>query len=105
MRRILAGAAVIVLVGAFMALTLGSSSDKPTGTTYLIELDNNFGLVTGSDFKVAGVPVGSIKKIDLCQYDSAAHCQNPLHAVLTVNISQGGFGQFHSDVFCSSRPQ
>src|SRR5947209_3786805 len=105
MKRILAGAAVIVLVGAFMVLTLGSSSGKQSGTRYLIELDNTFGLVTGSDFKVAGVPVGSIKKIDLCKYDSAAHCQNPLHAVLTVNISQKGFGQFHTDVFCQSRPQ
>src|SRR5438270_10627510 len=105
MRRILVGAVVILAAGAFLLLTLGSSSQKQTGTTYRIELDNTFGLVTGSDFKVAGVPVGSIKKIDLCKYDSAAHCQNPLHAVLTVNISQKGFGQFHTDVFCQSRPQ
>src|SRR5260370_415800 len=106
MRRILVGAAVVVLVGAFLAVTLGASnSSTNSGTTYKIEVDNTFGLVVGSDFKVAGVPGGSIKKIELCQYESDAHCQNRLHGVITVGVSQKGFGQFHSDVFCQSRPQ
>jgi virulence factor Mce-like protein len=105
MRRILVGAAVVVLVGAFLAVTLGASNSNNSGTTYKIEIDNTFGLVLGSDFKVAGVPVGSIKKIELCQYEAGARCQNPLHAVITVSVNQKGFGQFHSDVFCQSRPQ
>jgi ABC-type transporter Mla subunit MlaD len=106
MRRILAGAAVVILIGGFLAVTLGASSGaNNAGTTYKIEIDNTFGLVLGSDFKVAGVPVGSIKKIELCQYEPSAHCQNPLHGVVTVSISQKGFGQFHANVFCQSRPQ
>ncbi len=31
--------------------------------------------------------------------------QNTLHAIVTVNVTQGGFGAFHSDAFCQSRPQ
>jgi len=104
MKRILAGIAVVLAVGGFLFLTLGTTK-QPAGTTYRIELDNSFGLVNGSDFKVAGVRVGSIKSIDLCYSDRAAHCQNPLHAVITVSVTQKGFGQFHSDVFCQSRPQ
>lgn len=104
MRRIIAGAAVVVAVAVLAVLTMGASKGK-SGPTYRIELDNTFGLVVGSDFKVAGVPVGTVKNIDLCEYASGAHCQNPLHAVITVGVNQAGLGQFHSDVFCQSRPQ
>ena len=104
MRRILASAAVILAVGAFLALTLGSSSGSP-GNTYKIELQNSFGLVTSEEFKVAGAPVGTIKSIDLCGYDRGAHCQNPLDAVVTVSVTSRGFGQFRSDAFCQSRPE
>ena len=96
MKRILASAAVLVVAGAFLVLTLGSSSGGGY-PTYKIELDNAFGLVNGADFKVAGVIAGSIKSIDLDQ--------KTLHAVVTVQVSQKGFGAFHSDVFCQSRPQ
>jgi ABC-type transporter Mla subunit MlaD len=104
MRRILASAAVILAAGAFLFLTLGSSSGG-AGSTYKIELDNAFGLVSGADFKVGGVIAGSITKIDLCSADRSAHCTNPLNAVVTVQVSKQGFGQFHSDAFCQSRPQ
>ncbi len=96
MRRILATAAVLLAVGAFLFLTLGSSSGSGD-PTYKIELDNAFGLVSGSDFKVAGVIAGSIQSITLDQ--------KTLHAVVTLQVSQKGFGQFHSDAFCQSRPQ
>jgi phospholipid/cholesterol/gamma-HCH transport system substrate-binding protein len=96
MKRILATAAVLVVAGAFLVLTLGSSSGGGA-PTYKIELDNAFGLVNGADFKVAGVIAGSIKSIDLDQ--------KTLHAVVTVQVRQRGFGAFHSDVFCQSRPQ
>src|SRR5947209_20567259 len=98
MKRILASAAVLLAVGAFLALTLGSSSAS-SGTTYKVELQNAFGLVTGAQFKVAGTPVGTIKKIDLCKYDSGAHCQYRLDAVVTVTVKTKGFGQFRADAF------
>ena len=96
MKRILASAAVLLAVGAFLVFTLGSSSGS-SSPTYKIQLDNAFGLVTGADFKVAGVIAGSIQSIDLDQ--------KTLHAVVTVSVSQKGFGAFHSDAFCQSRPQ
>jgi phospholipid/cholesterol/gamma-HCH transport system substrate-binding protein len=104
MRRILAGAAAVLAVGAFLALTLGSSSTS-SGSTYKIELQNAFGLVNGADFKVAGARVGKIQSIELCKYDSGAHCQYKLDAVVTVTVNRRGFGQFRSDAFCQSRPQ
>jgi virulence factor Mce-like protein len=96
MRRILVTAAALLAVGAFLVFTLGASGGS-SNPTYRIELDNSFGLVTGADFKVAGVIAGSIKSIDLDQ--------KTLHAVVTVQASAKGFGQFHSDAFCQSRPQ
>ena len=104
MRRILIGAAVLLAVGAFLAFTLGASGGS-SSPTYNIEVDNAFGLVSGADFKVAGVISGSIKSIDLCYTDPKAHCENPLHALVTVQATAKGFGQFHSDAFCQSRPQ
>src|ERR1700737_4872718 len=102
MRRTLASAAVLLAAGAFLFVTLGSSSGGGS-PTYKVELDNAFGLVKGADFKVAGVIAGTIKSIDLCYADHTARCTNPLNAVITVGVSQKGFGAFHSDAFCQSR--
>ncbi len=96
MRRLLIGAVTLVALGAFLVLTAGASNPSPAGS-YKIELDNAFGLVSGSQFKVAGVPAGTITSIDLDQ--------KTLHAVVTVNVTATGFGQFHADAFCQSRPQ
>jgi ABC-type transporter Mla subunit MlaD len=103
MRRILATAAVLLAVGGFLLLTLGSSSAS-TGATYKIRLDNAFGLVTGAEFKVAGVIAGTIQNIDLpsgCIKGNPGSC----NALVTVQVNQKGFGAFHSDVTCQSRPQ
>jgi ABC-type transporter Mla subunit MlaD len=74
----------------------GASSSSGAGT-YRIELQNAFGLVTGADFKVAGVPAGTIEAISLDQ--------KSLNAVVTVQVTQDGFGQFHTDATCESRPE
>src|SRR5437763_10026507 len=104
MRRILLSAAILLAVGAFVVLAGGASNASPAGT-YRVELDNAFGLVSGADFKVAGVKAGSIKSIGLCYTAHHASCQNPLHALITVQVTSKGFGQFRSDAFCQSRPQ
>ena len=91
---------LVVIVGAaatFLVLGTGASSNSAAGTTYKIQFDNAFGLVPGADFKVAGVKAGKIQSIDLDQ--------RTLHAVVTVQVTVGGYGQFRSDVFCQSRPQ
>jgi ABC-type transporter Mla subunit MlaD len=105
MRRILATAAVLIAVGAFLLVTLGSTSTNTGTATYNVELDNAFGLVNGSDFKVAGVIAGSIQSINLCYSVPHAHCQSPLDALIAVSVNRTGFGQFHTDAFCQSRPQ
>jgi virulence factor Mce-like protein len=96
MKRILASAAVLAGVGLFLFLNLGAVNTKVIGE-YKIEFDNAFGLVKGADFKVAGVRAGKIKDIALDQ--------KTLHAVITVDVTQAGFGEFHRDAFCQSRPQ
>ncbi len=89
-------AAILLAVGAFMVLAGGASSGSAQGT-YKIQLDNAFGLVTGADFKVAGVPAGTISAINLDK--------KSLYAVVTVSVTRGGFGQFHQNAFCQSRPE
>jgi virulence factor Mce-like protein len=96
MKRVLVSAAILLAVGAFVVLAGGASSGDAQGT-YKIQLDNAFGLVTGADFKVAGVPAGTISAINLDQ--------KSLYAVVTVDVTRSGFGQFHQDAFCQSRPQ
>ncbi|HEY1517216.1 MAG TPA: MlaD family protein [Solirubrobacteraceae bacterium] len=104
MRRILISAAVVIVLGAFV-LIAGGFTSGPSTPTYGLEFDNAFGLVNGAPFKVAGVPAGSIKSINLCYKEKGAHCQNPLHALVTVQVTSKGFGAFRSDASCQSRPQ
>lgn len=96
MKRILLSAAIVLAAGAFIVLAGGAASPSPYGS-YKIELDNAFGLVTGADFKVAGVPAGMISAINLDQ--------KTLHALVTVQVTRGGFGQFHQDTICQTRPE
>jgi virulence factor Mce-like protein len=97
MRRILAAVALVAGVAVFAAIGGAAASGPSAVGTYKIEFDNAFGLVTGSQLKVAGVPAGTIESIGLDQ--------RTLHAIVTVHVSQGGFGAFHYDAFCQSRPQ
>src|ERR1700748_180263 len=96
MRRALISAALILAAVAFVVLSTGASKGTAQGT-YKIEFQNAFGLVTGADFKVAGVPAGTIKAINL---DTKS-----LNAVVTIQVSRTGFGQFHKDATCESRPE
>jgi len=97
MRRILLSAAIVLAAGAFFVLAGGASNSSSSAGTYKIELDNAFGLVNGGDFKVAGVRAGKIQSIGLDQ--------KTYHALITVSVTEKGFGDFHADTFCQSRPQ
>ena len=105
MKRILLSAAVLVAVGAFLVIAVGASNQSNATGTYKIQLDNAFGLVQGADFKVAGVPAGKIQKIDLQPSCINGGGNATCRALVTVSVTQRGFGQFHSDAFCESRPQ
>jgi len=96
MKRILISGAILLAAGAFVFLATGASKGTAAGT-YKIEFQNAFGLVTGADFKVAGVPAGTIEAINLDQ--------KTLNAVVTISVTKSGFGQFHSDATCESRPE
>ena len=96
MRRALISAALILAAVGFVVLTSGASKGTAQGT-YKIEFQNAFGLVTGADFKVAGVPAGTIKAIDLDQ--------KSLNAVVTIQVNRSGFGEFHQSATCESRPE
>jgi len=96
MKRILLSAAILLAAGAFVVIAGGASGGNASGT-YKIEVQNAFGLVTGAAFKVAGVPSGTISAINLDQ--------KSLNAVVTVQVTKAGFGQFHQDATCESRPQ
>ncbi len=104
MRRILLGIAVLLAVIAFPVISLATTGEPSAVGTYKIEFDNAFGLVSGADFKVAGVPAGTIESISLpsgCTAGQTTAC----HALVTIKVTQSGFGAFHSDAFCQSRPQ
>src|SRR2546421_2592174 len=103
MNPILLSAGIVIAVGAFLFLALGSSNG-PSDPTYKIQFDSTFGLVNGADFKVAGVRAGTIKSLDLTPQCIAGHTQT-CPAVVTVQVTQNGFGSFRSDAFCQSRPQ
>jgi virulence factor Mce-like protein len=96
MKRVLISGALLLAAAAFVFLATGASKGTAQGT-YKIEFQNAFGLVTGADFKVAGVPAGTIKAINLDQ--------KSLNAVVTIQVSRSGFGQFHQDASCESRPE
>ncbi len=96
MRRVLAYAALLLVIGAFVVIT-GAFSSGPSDPTYKLEFDNAFGLVQDAQFKVAGVPAGKISAIDLDQKN--------YHAIVTVQVTTKGFGAFRSDATCQSRPQ
>jgi virulence factor Mce-like protein len=104
MRRIVLSAGVVLVLGALVLVASGFTGG-PSNPTYKLEFDNAFGLVNGAPFKVAGVPAGSIKSIGLCYRDKTAHCQSPLDALVTVQVTTKGFGAFRSDASCQSRPQ
>jgi virulence factor Mce-like protein len=106
MRRIAISLALLVAVLGFVALATGASSGSGSSgsPTYKVVLDNAFGLTQGEQMKVAGVPAGKITKIDLpqpCIKGNTSDC----HALVSVQVTQTGFGSFHQDAFCQSRPQ
>ena len=96
MKRVLLSGAILAAVAAFIVIATGASTGSAAGT-YKIEFDNAFGLVTGADFDVSGVPAGTISAINLDP--------KTLRALVTVQVTKAGFGQFHSDANCESRPE
>ena len=88
-----------VCAGAFV---LAGASDKKgaEGRTYKIMFDNAFGLTKGGDFRVGGVNAGQTTAFDVEKKKG----ESP-KAVVTVEVSKPGFGDFRKDASCEIRPQ
>ena len=91
MRRLALIAALLTTVTVCVAASAGADDTH----TYRIELDNAFGIVQGSEVRVAGVTQGQVTDLDI----NAAK-----RAVLTVELS-GPLSEFGEDTECSSEPQ
>ncbi len=78
----------------------GASDQKSDGRTYKLKFDNAFGLVKGGDFRVGGVNAGQTTDFDVEKEKG----ESP-KAVVTVEITKPGFGDFRKDASCEVRPQ
>jgi virulence factor Mce-like protein len=97
MRRILVSVAVVIAAVVVVVLLTSSGGGGSGDPSYTITLNNAFGLINGEEFEVAGVPAGSISSITLDP--------KSLNALVHVSVSSGGYGTFHTDATCQSRPQ
>ena len=91
MRRIALIATLLIGLGAGLA----SSAGADDAHVYEIEMYNAFGIVTGSNVRIAGVEAGSVT--DLAINDKK-------RALVTVELS-GDLGTLGEDTECSSEPQ
>jgi ABC-type transporter Mla subunit MlaD len=91
MRRIALIATLLAVGAGALAMNASAGGDH----TYRVELDNAFGLVKGSDVKVAGVIAGSIEGLSV---------NDAKRAVVTIGV-HGPFSDFRQDATCSSEPQ
>ena len=91
MRRIALIAVMLAGAGASVAAVAGADDAR----TYEIEMFNAFGIVEGSDVRVAGVNAGSVTAIDVNERK---------RAVVTVELS-GPMARLGEDTTCASEPQ
>jgi virulence factor Mce-like protein len=91
-------AVIGVCAGAFVLA--GASDQQSGGRTYKIMFDNAFGLTKGGDFRVGGVNAGQTSDFEVVKKPGEAP-----KAVVTVEVTKPGFGDFRSDASCEIRPQ
>jgi ABC-type transporter Mla subunit MlaD len=84
----------LLLLGVPTAL-LVASAGADDSHSYRVELDNAFGLVNGSEVRIAGVTAGTVTDLNV---------NDAKKAVVTASVS-GPLSQFHQDATCSSQPQ
>jgi phospholipid/cholesterol/gamma-HCH transport system substrate-binding protein len=92
MRRI---AAILAAAGAAAGLALANGAGADDAHSYRIEMRNAFGVLEGSEVRVAGVRSGTVEEIEI----NAAK-----RAVATIEIS-GELGVLGDRTRCSTEPQ
>src|SRR5215203_6381855 len=91
MRRIALTLAVLAATAATVVTVTGASDSR----SYQAELFNAFGLVKGSELRVAGAKAGTITDLDI----------TPQKTALVSFEVDSGFPEFKADASCSSEPQ
>ncbi len=91
MKRLLLILVLLAAVPAYLVAGAGASGSH----TYQAELFNAFGLVKGSELRVAGAKAGTITNLDI----------TPQKTALVTFEVDSGFPEFKSDASCSSEPQ
>jgi phospholipid/cholesterol/gamma-HCH transport system substrate-binding protein len=91
MKRLVLILALIAAVPAYLVAGAGASGSH----TYKAELFNAFGLVKGSELRIAGAKAGTITGLDI----------TPQKTALVSFEVDSGFPEFKADASCSSEPQ
>src|SRR5215203_5318969 len=91
MRRIALTLAVLAATAATVVTVAGASDNR----SYHAELFNAFGLVKGSELRVAGAKAGTITDLEI----------TPQKTALVSFEVDSGFPEFKTDANCSSEPQ
>ena len=91
MRRLLVIFGVLALAAISVVTVAGASDTR----TYKVELFNAFGLVNGSELRVAGAKAGSITDLQV----------TPQKTALVTVEEDSSFPEFKADASCSSEPQ
>jgi ABC-type transporter Mla subunit MlaD len=91
MKRIVLILGLIAVVPAYLVAGAGASGSR----SYQAELFNAFGLVKGSELRVAGAKAGTITNLDI----------TPQKTALVSFEVESGFPEFKADASCSSEPQ
>jgi ABC-type transporter Mla subunit MlaD len=92
MRRIAFTVMLVALTGAALLVANAGADDSHS---YRVELDNAFGLVSGSEVRVAGVNAGTVEGLDIDARKKA---------VVTISVS-GPLSSFRESATCSAQPQ
>ena len=91
MKRVLVILGLLAAVAASLVTVAGASDSR----TYQAELFNAFGLVKGSELRVAGVKAGTVTGLDI----------TPQKTALVTFEVDSKFPEFKADASCSSEPQ
>ena len=91
MKRILVTLGLIAAAAASLVTVAGASDSR----TYEVELFNAFGLVNGSELRVAGAKAGTITDLEI----------TPQKTALVTIEEDSSFPEFKADASCSSEPQ
>jgi phospholipid/cholesterol/gamma-HCH transport system substrate-binding protein len=85
----------LLLLGAIGAAFVASSATAGNETSYKVEFDNAFGIVQGSEVRIAGVTAGTVTSLDI---------NSDKKALISFKIDNK-YGELKSDATCSAEPQ